>query len=192
MELHAEQQIAAPREHVFAALNDPDILMQCIPGCESLEKESDTELTATVVLKVGPVKAKFKGRVELSNLVPPESYSISGEGAGGAAGFAKGGADIKLLEDGNGTLLQYNVKADVGGRIAQLGGRLIESTAKTLSKKFFAKFCEVVETDICADTGVSEAVAAASDDTKAAGRLGAWLWVALGGAAVISYFAFAS
>lgn len=145
MELNAEQRIEASRKDVFAALNNPEILMQCIPGCESLEKESDTDMTATVVLRVGPIKAKFNGKVKLSNLVPPESYSISGEGAGGAAGFAKGGADIKLVEDGTATILRYEVKADVGGKLAQLGGRLIDSTAKTLSKKFFAKFCEIVE-----------------------------------------------
>ncbi len=191
MELQAEQKIAASRDVVFAALNNPEILKQCIPGCESLDKESETRLTATVVLKVGPVKAKFKGRVELSNLVPPESYSISGEGAGGAAGFAKGGADIKLLEDGRGTLLQYEVKADVGGRIAQLGGRLIESTTKTLSKKFFEKFCEVVE----ADTGMDAAdtsTAPISKENETGSGFGNWIWIVLGGAAVISYFAFSS
>ena len=124
MELNSEQKINAPREAVFAALNDPEILRQCIPGCESLDKESDTEMSAMVTLKIGPVKARFKGRVEISNLVPPESYSISGQGSGGASGFAKGGADITLIEIGDATLLQYEVKAEVGGRLAQLGGRL--------------------------------------------------------------------
>jgi len=190
VELNAEQKIAATREQVFAALNDPEILMQCIPGCESLEKESDTEMTATVVLKVGPVKAKFKGRVELSNLVPPESYSISGEGAGGAAGYAKGGADIKLLDDGDGTTLQYQVNADVGGRLAQLGGRLIESTAKTLSAKFFAKFCELVESATAVDATIpTEPVAA---DTARDSNSKTWIWVALGGAVVILIYALLS
>ena len=145
MELNSEHKINASREEVFAALNDPEILRQCIPGCESLDKISATEMSATVVIKIGPVKAKFKGDVELSNLVPPESYSISGRGNGGAAGFAKGGADIKLVQDGTGTLLQYEVTADVGGRLAQLGGRLIDSTARHLSGKFFTRFCELVE-----------------------------------------------
>jgi len=182
LELKSEQKIEATREQVFAALNDPEILRQCIPGCKSLEKESETEMTANVVLKVGPVKAKFKGRVELSNLVPPESYSITGEGTGGAAGFAKGGADIKLLEDGEGTLLQYEVKADVGGRIAQLGGRLIDSTAKTLSGKFFSKFCELVESEVSAEVEpiVMEAPALAGKGNKT------WIWIAIGVAAVIS------
>jgi len=117
LELKAEQKIQASREQVFAALNDPEILRQCIPGCESLEKTSETEMLASVTLKVGPVKARFKGGVELSNLVPPESYTITGEGKGGAAGFAKGGADVTLLADGSGTLLRYQVKADVAARL---------------------------------------------------------------------------
>ena len=170
MELKSEQKINAPREKVYAALNDLDILRQCIPGCESLEAKSDTELEATVSLKMGPVKAKFKGAVELSNLVPPESYSISGQGSGGAAGFAKGGADITLVEDGGGTLMQYDVKADVGGRFAQLGNRLIDSTAKTLSGKFFEKFCELVESggeaDVEAAPSVKATPADGGDDKK--------------------------
>lgn len=145
MELSAERYINASRDKVYAALNDPEILRQCIPGCDSLEKTSDTELSATVTLKIGPVKARFKGDVELSNLAPPERYSITGQGSGGPAGFAKGGADVKLVERDGGTLLQYDVKADVGGKLAQLGGRLMESTAKSLSGKFFGKFCELVE-----------------------------------------------
>ncbi|NQV99347.1 MAG: carbon monoxide dehydrogenase subunit G [Rhodospirillales bacterium] len=190
MELNAEQKIAATREQVFAALNDPAILMQCIPGCESLEKESDTEMTATVVLRVGPVKAKFKGRVELSNLVPPESYSIRGEGAGGPAGYAKGGADIKLLEDGDGTILQYDVKADVGGKLAQLGGRLIDSTAKNLSGKFFAKFCEIVEADLGVDTQATISEAPVAADSKAGRSLSPLIWVVLGAGVLALYFAF--
>ena len=147
MELKGQQKINATRDAVFAALNDPEILKQCIPGCQTLEKTSDTEMTATVVLKIGPIKAKFKGAVELSNLNPPESYTISGEGKGGAAGFARGGADVKLVEDGDGTLLEYSVQADIGGKLAQLGGRLIDSTAKKLAGQFFEKFGEIVGTD---------------------------------------------
>ena len=141
MDLKDQRQIAAPREAVFEALNDPDILARAIPGCESLEKVSDTEFAATVTAKVGPVRAKFKGQVTLSDLNPPESYTISGEGKGGAAGFAKGGAVINLEEDGQGgTLLNYEVKADVGGKLAQLGGRLIEGTSKKLAGEFFETF----------------------------------------------------
>lgn len=144
MELTGQQLIDAPREKVYAALNDADILKQCIPGCEELNKTSDTEMDAVVAIKVGPVKAKFKGAVELTNLNPPESYTIVGEGKGGAAGFAKGGADVKLTDQGSQTMLDYAVKADVGGKLAQLGGRLIEGTAKKLSGEFFEKFGEIV------------------------------------------------
>lgn len=144
MELTGRQIINASRETVYAALNDADILKQCIPGCEELNKTSDTQMDATVSIKIGPVKAKFKGEVELSNLNPPEGYTITGEGKGGAAGFAKGGADVKLSDQDGQTVLDYSVKADVGGKLAQLGGRLIDSTAKKLSGEFFQKFGEIV------------------------------------------------
>ena len=141
MDMNGSETINAPVDLVWKGLNDPDILRQCIPGCESLEKKSDTEMTATVVLKIGPVKAKFDGAVQLSNLNPPHSYTISGEGKGGMVGFAKGGADVALAEQPDGTtLLTYSVKADVGGKIAQLGARLIDSTAKSLAEKFFTTF----------------------------------------------------
>lgn len=145
MKLVGKQPINAPRDVVYAALNDVDILRQSIPGCEEIIKISDTEMTAIVALKVGPVKAKFKGSVELLNLNPPESYTISGEGKGGPAGSAKGGADVKLVEDGQGTVLEYDVSANVMGKFAQLGNRLIDSTAKKLASQFFEKFGEIVE-----------------------------------------------
>lgn len=145
MDMNGSATINAPLDLVWKGLNDPEILCQCIPGCEALEKKSDTEMTATVVLKIGPVKAKFEGAVELSNLNPPHSYTISGEGKGGMVGFAKGGADVSLAEQVDGTtLLTYSVKADVGGKIAQLGARLIDSTAKSLAEKFFTTFGEKV------------------------------------------------
>ncbi|MGK9167118.1 carbon monoxide dehydrogenase subunit G [Inquilinus limosus] len=140
MEMTGEHRIAAPRSVVWEGLNDPEVLRRSIPGCDSLEKTSPTEMAATVTAKVGPVKATFAGQVTLSNLNPPESYTISGEGKGGAAGFAKGGADVKLVEDGDGTLLQYAVKANIGGKLAQLGARLIDSTAKKMADDFFARF----------------------------------------------------
>jgi uncharacterized protein len=115
-----------------------------LPGCESLEKLSDREFAATVVAKVGPVKAKFNGNVTLSNLNPPESYTISGEGKGGAAGFAKGGADVMLIEEGEVTVLTYTAKADVGGKLAQLGSRLIDGTAKKMADEFFDNFAKQV------------------------------------------------
>ena len=144
MDMSGSETIAAPTEAVWAGLNDPEILRQCIPGCEELRKVSDTEMTAVVVLKSGPVKARFEGNVQLSNLNPPNSYTISGEGKGGVVGFAKGGADVSLAAQGNETVLTYVVKAEVGGKIAQLGGRLIDSTAKKLAAQFFSSFGEKV------------------------------------------------
>ncbi|MCB1415094.1 MAG: carbon monoxide dehydrogenase subunit G [Phyllobacteriaceae bacterium] len=145
MNMSGEQRIEASVERVWEALNDPEVLKASIPGCESLEKKSDTEMTATVTLKIGPVKAKFNGEVELKNLNPPYSYTIAGEGKGGIAGFAKGGADVTLAEDGGATVLTYTAKADVGGKIAQLGSRLIDSTSKKLAGEFFKKFGKIVE-----------------------------------------------
>jgi len=141
MIIEGEERISAPVEAVWRALNDPAVLKECIPGCESLEKKSDTEFSAVVSLKIGPIKARFNGEVGLTNLNPPHSYTISGEGKGGVAGFAKGGADVTLKEDGpDTTILSYQAKADVGGKMAQLGGRLIESTSKKLASQFFADF----------------------------------------------------
>jgi uncharacterized protein len=129
---------------VFAALNDPEVLKACIPGCESLEKSSDTEMTAKVKLRIGPVSAAFSGKVTLSDIDPPNGYKISGEGQGGVAGFAKGGAVVKLAEEGAATVLTYEVDAQVGGKIAQVGARLITGTAKKLADQFFGKFAESV------------------------------------------------
>ena len=143
--IEGEEKIAASIDKVWAALNDPEVLKQCIPGCQSLEKTSDNDLAATVVLKIGPIKATFNGAVTLKNLNPPNSYTIQGEGKGGIAGFAKGGADVTLTEDGpDATLLKYEAKADVGGKIAQLGSRLITSTSKKLAGEFFSTFGEKV------------------------------------------------
>lgn len=146
MEMSGEYRIAAPRDKVWAALNDPDILKASIPGCKALEKTADDRMTATVEAKVGPVKAKFAGEVALSNIDAPKSYTISGEGKGGVAGFAKGGADVVLEEDGQETLLRYTAKGQVGGKLAQVGARLIDATAKQMADKFFATFAEKVGT----------------------------------------------
>jgi carbon monoxide dehydrogenase subunit G len=144
MEMTGSHLIPASREVIWAALNDPDVLRACIPGCEELEKISDTELAATVVAKVGPVKAKFKGQVTLQNLTPPNSYEIVGEGKGGIAGFAKGGAKVILTEAEGGTQLDYEVNAKVGGKLAALGSRLIDSTAKKLAGEFFSNLSDHV------------------------------------------------
>ncbi len=144
MQLNDEIRIEAPREQVYAALNDLEILRKSIPGCEEIEQVSETELIATVVTKIGPIKARFKGQVTLSDLNPPNSYTISGHGKGGSAGFAKGGAKIALEEDGGATVMRYEVRIDVGGKLAQLGGRLIEGTAKKLADDFFTKFNQEV------------------------------------------------
>ncbi len=145
MDMTGEQRIAASRDDVWKALNDPDVLRTCIPGCEELTKDSDTEMTAVVVQKIGPVKARFEGAVELVNINAPQSYTIQGEGKGGVAGFAKGGADVTLTEDGAETILAYEVKATVGGKLARLGSRLIDSTAKKLANQFFENFQSVLE-----------------------------------------------
>jgi carbon monoxide dehydrogenase subunit G len=144
MEIKGEYKIAAPREKVFAALNDPAVLQACIPGCESLEKTSDTEMKAKVRMRIGPVSASFSGKVTLSDIDPPNGYRISGEGQGGPAGFAKGGAVVTLREDAGDTVLNYNVDAQVGGKIAQVGARLIDGTAKKLADEFFGKFATMV------------------------------------------------
>jgi uncharacterized protein len=145
MEMSGEYQIAAPRAKVWAALNDPAVLKESIPGCQELTKVSDTEMTAVVQAKVGMVRATFQGAVTLSNLNPPESYTITGEGKGGVAGFAKGGADVSLVEEGpNATLLKYTAKGQVGGKLAQIGARLIDATAKQMADQFFSKFAEKV------------------------------------------------
>jgi len=145
MQMNDSQRIPASKTKVWEALNDPAVLKQCIPGCQSLEMSSPTEMTATVVIKVGPVKATFGGKVTLSDLDPPNSYRISGEGNGGIAGFAKGGATVRLeAESPDITILHYDVDAQIGGKLAQLGGRLIDSTAKKLAGEFFTSFAEVV------------------------------------------------
>ncbi|UEM06391.1 carbon monoxide dehydrogenase [Skermanella rosea] len=144
MDMTGEYRISAPRSRVWEALNDPEILKQCIPGCEEIQKQSDTEMTAKVTAKVGPVKAKFAGKVTLSDINPPNGYTITGEGSGGAAGFGKGGAKVNLADAGPDTVLTYTAHAQVGGKLAQIGSRLIDGTARKMADDFFAKFTEVV------------------------------------------------
>lgn len=145
MDMTGERRIAAPRPKVWEALNDPEILKAAIPGCENLERLSDNELQAKAAVKIGPISAKFSGRVTLSEIDPPNSYRISGEGQGGAAGFAKGGASVRLRDEGAETLLSYEVKAEIGGKIAQLGARLVDATAKQMADSFFTRFAAQLE-----------------------------------------------
>ena len=145
MEMTGEYRIPAPRPTVWSALNDPAILQACIPGCESLERGAENEFKATVRAKVGPVSARFSGKVTLSDFDPPKGYRISGEGEGGVAGFAKGGATVALAEKDGGTALTYDVEAQIGGKLAQLGQRLINGSAKKLADEFFANFAEAVQ-----------------------------------------------
>jgi len=140
MDMTGERRIAAPRGRVWDALNDPAVLKASIPGCESLEKQADDALKAAATVKIGPIAARFTGNVQLSDLDPPTGYTISGEGQGGVAGFAKGGAKVHLTDDGDGTLLSYEVHAQVGGKIAQLGARLIDATARQMADAFFDRF----------------------------------------------------
>ena len=142
MKMNGEIRVPTDRETVWRALNDPEVLKDCLPGCQEIEKTSETEMTATLVIKVGPVKATFAGGVTLSDLDPPNGYTISGQGQGGAAGFASGEAKVRLVADGGETVVQYDVDAKVGGKLAQIGSRLIDSTAKKLSKQFFDSLAE--------------------------------------------------
>ncbi|MEM1019723.1 MAG: carbon monoxide dehydrogenase subunit G [Pseudomonadota bacterium] len=160
MEMSGEQQIAAPKQTVWDALNDPDTLKACITGCQTLEKTTETHLEASVKAAVGPVKATFKGEVDLENIDPPNSYTLSGQGKGGAAGFAKGSADVALEENADGTLLRYTVKANVGGQLARIGSRLIDGAAKKYADEFFTAFKATVE---AAEEPVAEPAQSAVD-----------------------------
>lgn len=173
MEMTGEYTIPAPREKVWDALNDPEILAKCIPGCQELNKDSETELSATVKSKVGPVSATFKGKVTLSEIDPPNGYRISGEGSGGVAGFAKGGAEVKLAEDGDGTVLTYVADAQVGGKLAQIGSRLIDSTAKKMANEFFGAFAEEVGGPADAAPAAEEAPSTAEQASAAPEPAGA-------------------
>jgi carbon monoxide dehydrogenase subunit G len=144
MNMTGEQRIAAPRQRVWEALNDPDVLRVSIPGCQSLEKAGDDRFSATVEVKVGPIGARFKGAVALTDLNPPNGYTLILEGSGGIAGSVKGSAKVRLSDDAGGTLIAYEVEAQVGGRMAQLGGPIIDATAKQIAGKFFTRFGEQV------------------------------------------------
>lgn len=194
MEFNGEYTIDAPRQRVWDALNDPEILKQAIPGCQEIEKQSPTDMTATVKSKIGPVQATFKGAVTLSNLNPPDGYTIAGEGKGGVAGFAKGSADVTLSDaEGGGTVLRYEAKGQVGGKIAQVGARLVEGTGKKLADEFFGAFNDLLATDEAPATeepaetpepAREPAVLSHVDDRSASPRAVRWLVAAILGIAV--------
>jgi len=140
-----EHRIPASREAVWEALNDPEVLMACIPGCESIEETGENTMAADMTAKVGPVKAKFKVNLQLEDLNPPESYTLTGEGSGGAAGFAKGGAKVMLEQDGDETVLRYEATMQIGGKLAQVGSRLVQGTANKLAGNFFTNFADHVK-----------------------------------------------
>ncbi len=174
MDLSGEQLIPVSRERVWQALNDIEVLKACIPGCETIAWSGENQLEAVVMAKIGPVKARFTGLVSLTNMDPPNSYTISGEGKGGAAGFAKGGADVSLSDAEGGTLLRYEVKAQVGGKLAQVGARLINAAAKKMAGDFFAAFnAEVVKRE-----GGGPVIEETQPEQAGSGGLPLWLWAA--------------
>jgi carbon monoxide dehydrogenase subunit G len=195
MELTGQERIAAPRAQVWQALNDPEILKACIPGCESIEMLSPTEMKARVALKLGPIKASFAGQVTLSNIDPPNGYTISGEGSGGSAGGAKGSADVRLVPDGDGSLLTYRVNSQVTGKIAQLGARLVDSAAQKLAGDFFAKFNQVVQQMVAPAAHPSAPIPMAANDDRMQSRDHSWRWfiaLAVGTAALLAWVWFTS
>jgi carbon monoxide dehydrogenase subunit G len=181
MEMMGEQRIAAPLAAVWAALNDPEILRQSIPGCQTISKLSDNELEALVVAKVGPVKATFKGKVTLSDVDPPNGYTLTGEGQGGVAGFGRGSAKVSLSEDGGGTILRYTATASIGGKLAQIGQRLIDSAARKMADDFFSNFAALV----AGEARAAPSAAAATPTVAPAGRGGLPSWVWTGGIVVV-------
>jgi len=187
MKMSGTRMIVATREEVWKQLNDPDVLRRCIPGCESLEKVSATELTAVVAVKIGPMKARFNGDVTLQDLNPPVSYRITGSGKGGAAGSASGGANVRLERVEGGTELAYDVDATVKGKLAQLGSRLIDATAAKLAGEFFDNFANEVSPPASGEA----ATTAPGAPMAAGGGMPRWVWwvagaVILGGIAVVA------
>lgn len=166
MDMTGEERIPAKREIVWEALNTPGILRKCIPNCEKLERKSPTEMTATVKLKLGPISTNFKGDITLTNLNPPDSYTIVVEGQGGIAGFAKGSSDVKLTEEGDQTILTYEIKAQFGGKLAMLGSRMIDSSSKKLAEQFFKKFNKLAAKRAARMQAKATSTDAADDDDE--------------------------
>jgi len=182
MEMTGSQRIPLPQQRVWDALNDPEVLKACIPGCESVEKVADNEYRIAMTAAVGPVKARFNGKLLLSNVNPPQSYTLAFEGSGGAAGFGKGSSEVTLVPEGNDTLLNYTAKASVGGKLAQVGSRLIDGVARKMAEDFFTRFNATV-------APVPAEAAAAHADHGHGGEdvRGPWIWVVLAGLAVALY-----
>ena len=197
MDMTGEQRIPLPRQQVWEALNNPEILKACIAGCESIDRVTDTEYKVAMTAAIGPVKAKFAGKLVLSELDPPNSYSLAFEGSGGAAGFGRGGAKVRLVDDGAATLLSYQATASVGGKLAQIGSRLIDGVARKMAEDFFVRFNATVAPPAPPDTSgdsAAEAAGAGVGAGKAPGKAGArggippWVWIAAaGGIAVVVY-----
>ena len=183
MELMSSRTVQASVEETWAALNDPETLKACIPGCESIERVSDTEFRVAMTARVGPVSAKFSGRIILSDIVPPTSYKISFEGQGGAAGFARGEAKVALTPDGPGTRIEYNVNAQVGGKLAQIGSRLVDGAAAKIADDFFACFVERLGGGAAA---AAEPVVAPAETATTSRTL--WLRLAVAAAIIVAIF----
>ena len=179
MKMSGSHKLSAPRQDVWEKLNDPGVLRRCIPGCESLEKHGEDKLAAVVNVKIGPMNTRFNGEVELKDMNPPESYRIEGSGSGGQAGSASGGADVRLTDKGGETELSYDVDARVSGKIAQLGNRLIDASARNLAQKFFENFANEIEHPGAGPVHTS------------AVNIPAWVWIALALAAAAAVLFFA-
>ena len=189
MEMSSERRIEASREQVWAALNDTDILKRSMPGCESFDAVGDNRFEAKLTTRVGPVKARFKFNVNLTDVDPPNGYTINGEGQGGAAGFANGSATVNLSEDGGGTMLAYEVKASVGGKLAQLGSRLIDGAAKKTADEFFGNFIEIVAGDSAGPMESAEDESVGTATSPQTGGLPIWMWVTTAIAVIALIFA---
>jgi len=202
MDMTGEQRIPLPRQQVWEALNDPAILKACIAGCESIDRVTDTEYKVAMTAAIGPVKAKFTGKLLLTDLDPPSSYALAFEGSGGAAGFGKGGAKVRLADDGAATILNYEATASVGGKLAQIGSRLIDGVARKMAEDFFVKFNATVapipvavagteaEVTLAAADAAAGSLAAATPARSARGGMPAWVWIAVAaGVALVVYFA---
>lgn len=190
MEMTGEQRIALPQQKVWEALNDPAILKACIPGCETIEKVAENEYKVAMTASVGPVKAKFSGKLFLSDLNPPHSYSLAFEGSGGAAGFGKGSAQVALQPDGSGTVLTYKANASVGGKLAQIGSRLIDGVAKKMSDDFFARFNQIVAAPATEPAASGQAESAPAVLPSHGKAIPGWLWTLGGILALLILFYF--